>query len=378
MKKIASAIMVFLTFSMILELPRSTHATPAGKYFDNIVIIAMENRAYTNIVGNTANAPFINSMVSAGATLGSQFDDYHSSTGVSISDGCSAACYTVFSSGNRYGISDCGSQCGPSYDWTLPISDLTILDSLNSAELTWQAYAEGASGSGTCNFDPPRHADHFAFLHFKSLDTTANCANFLATSSSTDSEFISAANSASPPAFLWLTPTDSHNMHDTTVSDGDTWLKGVLVGSSGSLSNPQSGTLFSSSLFHSGRRVLFLLWWDEHGCSGTDCSGSGGAPEIFYSFGVKRNFVASITYHHDSILRFVEDNWNLNALSTYDAAAIQPGSEIVRQTTLGSMGFHCALYSCTFSDVTTSPSTFTMDTNGTAEFNQINTSTCSY
>ena len=51
-------------------LPRA-HAA-SGTYFDNIVVVAMENQNYADVMGTgtgSSNAPFIASMLTAGATI---------------------------------------------------------------------------------------------------------------------------------------------------------------------------------------------------------------------------------------------------------------------------------------------------------------------
>ena len=53
-----------------------------------------------------------------------------------------------------------------------------LVDSFTGAGVTWTAYAEGATGSGTCSFSPPRSADHFPLLMFQHDNVADRCANF--------------------------------------------------------------------------------------------------------------------------------------------------------------------------------------------------------
>src|SRR3989442_1604914 len=99
-------------------------------------------------------------------------------------------------------------------------------------------------------------------------------------------------------------------MHDNSVSAGDAYVRNFLVGT-GTISNPSAGSLFASNLFQSGHRTLFVLWWDENSHS----------PEIFYGTNVKKGYLSNATYDHYSILRMLEDNWNLPTLTSNDAAA---------------------------------------------------------
>src|SRR5213596_729689 len=104
----------------------------------------------------------------------------------------------------------------------------------------------------------PRGNDHFPFTGFAS---DANSPDIFTGSSVSTSQFIAAANSASPPNFLWFTPTDNHNMHDNSVQTGDSYLKTFLVGS-GTVLTPTSGSLLASSLFRNSQyRTLLYLWW---------------------------------------------------------------------------------------------------------------------
>src|SRR5438093_4462178 len=166
-------------------LPRA-HAA-SGTYFDNIVVVAMENQNYADVMGTgtgSSNAPFIASMLTAGATI----PNYHGygAAGRSIS-GCSAGCYTAQISGSDQGISDGYSCC---------INAATLMDKMASAGLSWQAYCESGC---------PRGNDHFPFTGFTSI---ANSPDIFDGSSVSTADFVAAANSATPPNLLWFTPTD--------------------------------------------------------------------------------------------------------------------------------------------------------------------------
>src|SRR3989442_5888530 len=93
-------VLLILGIIAVPILPQAHAAT--GTYFDNIVVIAMENRAYTEVIGNS-NAPFINSMMPLSATL--QHYNSYGAAGRSV-NGSSAGCYTALVSGSDQGISD--------------------------------------------------------------------------------------------------------------------------------------------------------------------------------------------------------------------------------------------------------------------------------
>src|SRR3989441_4437765 len=286
------ALSVFST-ALVTSL-RPLAAAPSGLQFDHVVIIAMENQNYGSVIGSSS-APFINSLAAQGSTI----PNYHSYGANAFSgdniNGCSAACYVALISGSDNGVSDGYSCC---------LTGTTLVDQLASAGLTWQAYCESGC---------PRGNDHFPFTGFASV---ASSPNIFTGSSVTTSQFITTANSANPPNLLWFTPTDNHNMHDNSVSSGDSYLKKFLVGN-GTVLSPGSGSLLSSSLFRNSQyRTPLYLWWDEYDPS----------PNVEYGNMIKKGYTSTASYDEFSSLRMIEDNWNTGTL--INSAKALPTSDI--------------------------------------------------
>ena len=269
----------------------------------------MENTPYNAVLGTgtgSSNAPFLQTMLPYSATVPA----YHSYGYTASISGCSAACYTAVTSGDTYGVSD-GVASGS-------VNQPNIFSSLGS----WQAFCEDYC---------PRNADHFPALQYANTYQSTNIV-FTCTTCSSDtasySQFISAANAATPSSLLWFTPTDSHNMHDNTIQTGDSYLQTLLVGS-GTIASPASGSLLASTLFASGHRTLLMIWWDECGETngqGYSCDSNNASPNIFYGphANVTQNFISTATtYDEYSVLRTIEDNFNLSPMtsSTYDNQA---------------------------------------------------------
>src|SRR6266576_1375971 len=285
-QSIAWALAALSISILFLSLPPTASATPAGSSFDHIIIIAMENQNYPDVLGDgtpagcpTGTAPFLCSLLLLSSTIPS----YHSYGATSSISGCSAACYVALISGDTYGVGDGYSCC---------LSCSTLVDQMQSAGLTWQAYCESGC---------PRGNDHFPFTGFAS---DANSPYIFTGSSVTTSQFITTANSANPPNLLWFTPTDNHNMHDNSVSSGDSYLKKFLVGN-GTVLTPASGSLLASSLFtNSQYRTLLYLWWDEYDPS----------PNVEYGNMIKKGYTSTASYDEFNSLRMLETNWNLGTL----------------------------------------------------------------
>ena len=274
---------------LILVVPAMTqNGHAAGTYFDHIVIIAMENKDYSSVLGNgtgTSAAPFLASMLPYSSTI----PNYHSYAPQGGSrDGCSAACYTEVTSGGSYGVSD-GVGEGS-------VTATSIFDRITSAGLTWKGFCESGCG---------RSGDHYPPLQYAS---TYKSPNSIVTSSDFpgNSQLLSVLNSANPPNYVWLTPTDGHNMHSSSISTGDTYLKTLLVGS-GTLTSPAADSLLSTNIFRPSERTLLYIWWDEYDPS----------PNVEYGPGIARQGYIAPANNYDEYasLHTIVSNWGLSCLA---------------------------------------------------------------
>lgn len=279
---------------VLTHVPQA-HAAPTGNFFDHIVVVAMENTPYAAVLGSgsgNSNAPFLSSMLPVSSSLLNLNNYGATSADGNDFNGCSAACYVGFMFGNTFGVSD-------GYSISSISGNPEYTNRLAAAGLTYQLY---------CSEGCPRGADHFPF--------PMSDPNAFTGSSVTFQNVISAANSATPPNLLWFTPTDGENMHDNSVSSGDSYLKNYLVGT-GSISSPSGGTLLSSSLFmNPAYRTLLLIWWDECGGNNGSCNSNNAVPNLWYGATARRGYLSSDTVIDEySTLRTLLSNWGLNALS---------------------------------------------------------------
>jgi PKD repeat protein len=311
--KVIILLMVVLAISAVVlsptifkgATPPTAAVTPTN--FDHIVIIAMENTPYESVFGSgtlstcpTGSAPFLCSMLPYSSTVPNMNNYGATSADANDFNGCSAACYVGFMMGYTYGVSD-------GYSFSSISGNPQLVNSLAAAGLTWQAYcAEGC----------PRANDHFPF-------PLSGSSNTFTSSSVTTSTLIGVANSAAPPNLLWYTPTDSENMHDVSVSVGDSYLKSFLVGS-GSITSPAGGSLLASNLFtNTSFHTMLYLWWDE--CNGINgaCDSNNDAANLMYGTPVKKGYVSPDTTGIDEYasLYTLEKNWGISPLAQGDKAA---------------------------------------------------------
>src|SRR5712664_3311532 len=279
---------------ILLSLPATASAAPTGSSFDHIVIIAMENQNYGSVIGSSS-APFINSL----AKLGTTISNYHS-YGQNIG-GCSAGCYEAFTSGQQ---SHSDSWCPRASSPCSTISN--VADQLHTAGLTSAMFCEDGC---------PRGADHFPWIAYTSTWNTCLAASggiscngqtgpdgnllYNSQSSGGNTAFINYLNSATPANYSWFTPTDSHNMHDNSVSSGDAYAQNLLVGT-GTISSPSANSVLGSSLLKTPGTFLYL-WWDEYDPS----------PNVEYGSMIKVGFTSTGGYTEYNSLHTIEANWGL-------------------------------------------------------------------
>src|SRR5438132_6662823 len=254
----------------------------------------MENQNYGSVIGSSS-APFINSL----AKLGTVISNYHS-YGQGIG-GCSAGCYEAFTSGQQaHSDSWCPRASSPCYT----ISN--IADQLHTGGLTSAMFCEDGC---------PRGADHFPWIAYTSTWNSCLAASggiscngqtgpdgnllYNSQSSGGNTAFINYLNSAAPANYIWFTPTDSHNMHDNSVSTRDAYLQALLVGT-GTLSSPSSNSVLGSSLVKNPRTFLYI-WWDEYDPS----------PNVEYGSMIKVGYSSTGGYTEYNSLHTIEANWGL-------------------------------------------------------------------
>src|SRR5437660_8541826 len=332
MKKLPLFLSLISLISVLSLLPARATSTPLGLTFDHIVIIAMENQNYGSVIGNSA-APFINNNLTV---LGSVMSAYHSYA-QGISGTCSAGCYVAILGGNTEGSlcslsnSTCSAStsCGSGQSYcdsychaaSSPcIKTRTLIHDFAGNSLTWKAYCENSC---------PRNADHFPYIGFQ--ETWNSCVTSFSTcsgpniyntvpsitgtwpkaaSDNVDPTVFSEMNSSSPSNFIWLTPTDGHNMHDNNVTSGDYYIRSLLVGT-GTVKNPAAGSLLASNLFtNPSFRTVLYLWWDEYDPS----------PNVIFGAGIKVNYVSSQSYDEFNSAHTIQRNWGLPYTTSVVAA----------------------------------------------------------
>ena len=210
--------------------------------------------------------------------------------------------YVALLGGSTFGYTSDGYCC-------FQLNSPNLVDRLEAAGLSWKAFAEDSSGSGTCGFMPPRSGDHYPFIDFSDMKTSARCANMLTTTSPLDPEFLAAINGVTLPNYVWLTPNDSDNMHSSSITIGDSYLAALVP------------LILSSRMFTTQNAALFIVFDEGNDFCPTGNSKSDCVVAEWAGPAVKKAYSSTTSYNHYSYLSTLEANWNLASLTANDASA---------------------------------------------------------
>src|SRR5438094_1988384 len=141
------------------------------------------------------------------------------------------------------------------------------------------------------------------------MKTSARCANMLTTTSPLDPEFVAALNGATLANYVWLTPTDTDNMHSSSVAVGDAYLATLVP------------LILSSRMLTTQKAALFIALDQGHDFCPTGNSNSDCVVAEWAGPAVKKAYRSGTSYNHYSYLSTLEANWNLPSLTSNDASA---------------------------------------------------------
>lgn len=270
----------------LTELP-----TPAARpvpFFSHIFVIVMENREYSAVIGSP-DAPYSNQLASTFGLATRYYAIRHPSL----------PNYLALISGSIQGITnDCGS-CS--------VNGPNLVDQLDAHHLSWGAYMEDLPSpcfNGTDAGGPlvligrdGYVRRHDPFLYFADIRTNPGRCRRVVPLSQLDA----ALQGGQVPDFVWITPNLQHDMHNSSTRDGDRWLASFVP------------KILASSAWRNGG-VLFVTW--DEGTTNDGCCGvSGGrVPLLVVAASGKRGVRSAIPHTHYSLLRTIEDAWQLGYL----------------------------------------------------------------
>src|SRR5881396_2780516 len=268
--------------------------------FQYIVTILMENKGLCDVTPSVVSGCSSSSIPAP--YLATLAQTYGFNTHYTAVDHPSEPNYVALFGGSTFGYTSDGYCC-------FQLNSPNLVDRLEAAGLSWKAFAEDSSGSGTCGFMPPRSGDHYPFIDFSDMKTSARCANMLTTTSPLDPEFLAAINGVTLPNYVWLTPNDSDNMHSSSITIGDSYLAALVP------------LILSSRMFTTQNAALFIVFDEGNDFCPTGNSSSDCVVAEWSGPAVKKAYSSTTSYNHYSYLSTLEAAWNLPSLTSNDASA---------------------------------------------------------
>ena len=266
-----------------------------------IFTIVMENHDYAEIVGKTADAPYINSLI----------DDYALATNYNDSGvHPSLPNYLTLISGSPQFAG--GSDPLPTASG-FPKAVDNLGTQLEAAKIPWRSYQEGMGTA--CNLSNKSNASgnygpkHDPFLYFTDMQTATPG---LCAKNNVDYSEFAADLAAGTYRYMWITPNLTHDGHDPdpsvggvpaqTLKTSDTWAQTTI-------------DAIMASAVYKANGVIFLTWDEAEGRSGAGSKEQ--VPMIVISPKLKGAKLKSTTaYSHKSYLATVEDLLKMPRLPT--------------------------------------------------------------
>jgi phospholipase C len=272
--------------------PCGTATTPPT--YRHVIWIWMENRSLGDIIGNKAQAPYINAL----ATSCGLATDYHVTTHPSLPN------YLSATSGIAQGSLPATSylDCNVSF-----ICDMTVGSIFGQGE-SWKAYQESMpsncyksnSGEYAVRHNPPVYYTTLSGCASKDVPYTQLATDL-------------AGNAL--PAFSFITPNLIDDMHDGTVAQGNAWLASHLP------------AILNSPEYRAGTTAVFVTW--DEGSGGypiEDCDNTGVTdtscivPTIVISPSTRAGTRSGSFFDHYSLLATSEQLLGLPKLASASSA----------------------------------------------------------
>jgi phospholipase C len=272
--------------------PPSASALPTPAALEHVVLILDENKPAASVIGNSA-APYLNALAHSYATA----TNYGAVTHPSLPN------YLALTSGTTAGItSDCNPPGG-----ACTAAVRHIGDEIADSGRTWKMYAEDMPTPCATSNSGRYAVKHVPFVYYP--DVTKDHA-FCRAHVVPYTEFAGdLASAESLPAYSFVSPNLCNDMHDCSVATGDAWMAQNVA------------RILDSPAFQT-QRSLLVIAFDEGDAA------NNVVPCIFAGPAAKRAYATATPFTHYSLLRTIELEWNLPALTANDAAA-QPMTEML-------------------------------------------------
>jgi phosphatidylinositol-3-phosphatase len=252
----------------------------------HVLVIIEENKGYGATLGSCGADPYLCSLASTYASDSAWFGVSHPSE----------PNYVALASGGIQGcVSD--SSCRAN-----SLSQPDLGGQLTAARIPWVGYMEsmpsacytgGSAGGYALKHNP------FGFF----TDNYVGACHIQPYPGA--SGLVSALNGPSAPAFVWITPNSTNDMHDGSVQQGDAWLKANLA------------PVLASPWFTGGNATVVVTMDENDAAASGSCCGAaagGQVPMVVISNRAAGKHSFASTGDHYGTLRTIEEVYGLQTL----------------------------------------------------------------
>jgi phosphatidylinositol-3-phosphatase len=298
---------IFWLFSAIAGSPQTT-TPPLG----HVVIVAMENHSYSDVVGSSA-MPYYNGLISQYGLAQKFYANVHGSF----------PNYAMLTTGELI------TQAGWGLPSDFPISIDNLVRELTAAGKTWKAYAENLPSVGYTGGDVypylKRH-NPFAFISDVLNDTAQ--ANHIVPFA----QFATDVAGNTLPDFSFVIPNAADDSEDCPGGATATCLDSDKLANADQWLQTNIAPLLSSSAFQ--QNGLLVIWWDEGNAADT-ANGGGNVAVTLAGPLIKPGFRSTTFYRHENVLRTIAEGLGIGfpgasiyvrSMSEFFGASITPGS----------------------------------------------------
>ncbi|WP_030234802.1 alkaline phosphatase family protein [Streptomyces sp. NRRL S-350] len=258
---IGSAVALVATSAGLWAATASTAQAAGLPTPDHVVVVVMENHAYSQVIGSSS-APYINNTLKAGgADLTQSYGITHPSE---------PNYYALFSGSTQGRVDDSCVTVGG-------FQSANLASEVLAAGKTWASYNESLPGQGSTVCSSGNYAQkHNPWFGFGNVPLG---------SAKTFAQF--PTDYSTLPNVSFVVPNLCSDMHDCSVSTGDTWIKNNLGG--------------YAAWAQSHNSLLIVTFDEDNKLSGNRI------PTVLYGAHVAPGSSSATTYNHYNVLRTVED-----------------------------------------------------------------------
>ena len=292
-----------LHFSVSAPAPGRALTPPAVRVprYRHVFLFYFENEDFHQIVGNTKQAPYLNSLLPHASLLGQFYAEEHPSDGN----------YLAIAGGSTFGVPlDDPAEENPLYT----INASNISSEIDGAHETWKTYLQSAAGPCDDTVHGYYWDDDQPMMYFADVrERAAYCAAHVVPLASLPTDL---RKTSTTPNFAWVSPDDCSDMEGCGIRAGDDFLRAELG-------------LIMRSPGWTRQRSLAIITFDED-AQDYQHPAQRVATIVLGSRGVRQGYVSPVRYTHYSLLRTIEAALGLGTLTANDYYA-QPLNDIFRR-----------------------------------------------